>query len=111
MGALLQGSAGKKAEPAIYAAAFRQDRERQNFVHLTHILDNSSSAASVTRSDRAAPEGEQGFFSGNIAGLSRVLSGVASESVVVRQSKGPKGKDEDESEDKVMQTVIYRWSP
>jgi len=96
--AMLQSTPVQNPEPAIYAAGFRHDRERENFAHLTHILDHSS-AAWGAGSSKPAPDGEPNFFSGNITSLSTTLSGVASESVLVRQS-----------EDKVMQTVIYHWS-
>jgi hypothetical protein len=91
--AMLQGGPMQKAEPAIYAAGFRHDRERENFAHLTYILDHSS-AASATETG-----GQPGFFSGNIASLSNMMSGVTSQSVLVRQSG-----------DKVMQTVVYHGS-
>jgi|SRR5579859_242699 len=96
--AMLQSAPVQSPGPAIYAAGFRHDREQENFAHLAHVLDHSS-AAWGTGSSRRAPEGEPGFFSGNISSLSRALSGVASESVLVRQSG-----------DKVIQTVVYHWS-
>ncbi len=94
--AMLQSAPVQSPGPAIYAAGFRHDREQENFAHLAHVLDHSSAASGFSRQ---TPEGEPGFFSGNISSLSRALSGVASESVLVRQSG-----------DKVMQTVVYHWS-
>jgi hypothetical protein len=83
------------AEPTAYAAGFNHRAESGNFARLTADLD--SSLQSRFPSHRAY-QGVPPFFSGNLVSLSRVLSGVESESVVIRDS----GRT-------TRQTVIYRW--
>ena len=79
-------------EPAVYAAAFNHERERQNFYRLTSIVDTPSKTNGEAY-DRA-PQ----FFSQNVASLSRVFAGVKSQSVVVRRNGGLE-----------TQTVRYEW--
>ena len=76
--------------PAVYVAGFDHSRERENFLTLTRLLDDSAghSAAGDT------PD----FFSKNIGGLSSTLAGVSSEKIVVRDTG-----------DKITQTVTYEW--
>ena len=81
------------AEPAVYAAAFGHDRERQNFYRLTSLVDRPSKA------NGEASGRQPQFFSENIAGLSRVFAGVKSQTVVVRRKGGLE-----------MQTVRYEWN-
>jgi hypothetical protein len=59
-----------------YAAGFRHVRERSNYDRLMAALDFTSPAenAGFGLADRG--DGTPAFFSENIAGLSRVLSGV-----------------------------------
>ena len=84
-----------EAKPAMLIAGFDHQRERENF---------SRFAAVVDRPDMSLP-GQQGadrtpkFFSENIASLSSTLSAVSSEKIVVRAA-----------DDKVLQTVSYKWS-
>ncbi len=78
-------------KPAVFAAGFDHQREQDNFVRLTSLLDK--------------PEGGSGagstpnFFSDNIASLSSALAGLSSEKIVVRDTG-----------DKVNQTVTYEWA-
>jgi len=57
-----------------------------------NVLDGHQAGRPVA--DGQSPE----FFSGNMAGLSRVLSKVASEKVVIRDAGG-----------KMLQTVTFEW--
>jgi len=78
-------------KPAVFAAGFDHQRERDNFVRLTGLLDK--------------PEGGSGagstpnFFSDNIASLSSALAGLSSEKIVVRDAGN-----------KVSETVTYEWA-
>jgi hypothetical protein len=83
------------AEPATFAAGFRHSAEQPNFFSLTSTLDSVNPQVSPAQSDLGA---EPAFFSANLASLSRVLTGLDSESVVIRDSPG-----------KTLETVIYRW--
>jgi hypothetical protein len=82
-------------KPAVLVAGFHHDRERENFARLTGLLDRPG--ANTGRA--TASEGYPQFFSDNLASFSAVLSGVSSESIVVRDAS-----------DKVLQTVTYEWS-
>ena len=83
------------ASEAISAAGINFARERDNFAALTRLLDGTTA---TENSSSAGSPGEPPFFSGNLVSLSRVLSGVKSESIVTRESGG-----------KVLQTVTYQW--
>ena len=78
-------------KPAVFAAGFDHQRERDNFVRLTGLLDK--------------PEGSSGagstpnFFSDNIASLSSALASLSSEKIVVRDAGN-----------KVSETVTYEWA-
>ena len=78
-------------KPAVFAAGFDHQKERDNFVRLTSLLDK--------------PEGGSGagstpnFFSDNIASLSSALAGLSSEKIVVRDAGN-----------KVSETVTYEWA-
>jgi hypothetical protein len=85
-----------KTAPAIYAAGFQHTRERKNFAWLSSVLKRSALAAQAS-SD--APADQPDFFSKTIASLSDTLENVSSESVVVRRAQN-----------KVTQTIVYRWS-
>ena len=86
------GAAGK-ASGLTYVAGFNHERERENFYELAGIMDRN--AATNKPYSGYAP----GFFSRQIGGLSRILARLKSEEVVER-----------EEEDKVRQTVTYRWA-
>jgi hypothetical protein len=83
------------AEPATFAAGFRHAAEQPNFFRLVSTLDRANPQASQ---EQPEPGAEPAFFSANLASLSRVLSGLDSESVVIRESPS-----------KTLETVIYRW--
>jgi hypothetical protein len=93
---LARTKAAPSAEPAAYAAGFLHRAERQNFAHLTDVLD---SWLLNGRTPDSGFRGRPPFFSGNLVSLSRVLAGVDSESVVVRESGG-----------ETRQTIVYRWN-
>ena len=76
---------------AVFAASFDHQRERENFVALTTMLDLGSG----TPTNGGSPE----FFSGNIASLSFTLKNISSEKIVVRDAG-----------DRQTQTVIYAWA-
>jgi hypothetical protein len=81
---------------AVSSSGINFARESDNFAVLTRLLDNTTAAENAASTDSP---GEPPFFSGNLAGLSRVLSGVKSESIVTRESGG-----------KVLQTLTYQWN-
>jgi hypothetical protein len=94
-GVLSRLKAPSAAAPATFVAGFRHAAEQSNFLHLVSVLDLTNSRES---SDSGEPGGEPLFFSGNLASLSRVFSGLDSESVVVRDSS-----------EKRLEIVTYRW--
>jgi hypothetical protein len=79
-------------EPATYVAGFRHDAERENLYKLTSVLDRGG------QNQYGRSDSEPQFFSQNIGSLSRTLSGVKSESVVVRRAGATD-----------LQTVRYEW--
>jgi hypothetical protein len=81
-----------QAAPAIFAAGFRLAGQEPDLIHLSTALDQGSSQGSSDSNS------EPPFFSANLASLGRVLSGVDSESVVIRTSPG-----------KILESVTYRW--
>ena len=87
------------AAGTVYAAGFNHAQESASFKRLTSLIDRVNMRG---RSDGAAASGTQGqppaFFSGNIASLSRVFSGVTSETIVIRDTGNM-----------VLQTVTYKW--
>lgn len=80
------------SEPATYIAGFRHDAERENFYKMTSLLDRGG------QNQYGRTNSEPQFFSQNIGSLSRTLSGVKSESVVMRRSGAMD-----------LQTVRYEW--
>jgi hypothetical protein len=82
-------------KPAALVAGFHHDRERENFARLTGLLDRPGGNPGPATASETYPQ----FFSDNLASFSAVLSGVSSESIVVRDAS-----------DKVLQTVTYQWS-
>jgi hypothetical protein len=77
-------------KPAVFAAGFDHQRERDNFVRLTGLLDKPAGNSGAGNTPN--------FFSDNIGSLSSVLAGVSSETIVIGDSG-----------DKVNQTVTYEW--
>jgi hypothetical protein len=82
-------------KPATLVAGFHHDRERENFARLTGLLDRPGANTGKAPASEAYPQ----FFSDNLASFSAVVSGVSSETIVVRDAN-----------DKVLQTVTYQWS-
>ena len=80
------------SEPATYIAGFRHDAERENFYKMTSLLDRGG------QNQYGRSQSEPQFFSQNIGSLSRTLSGVKSESVIMRREGG-----------RDLQTVRYEW--
>ena len=78
-------------KPALFAAAFDHQKERDNFMRLTGLLDKPAGGSGAG----STPD----FFSNNIAGLSSALAGLSSEKIVVRDAGS-----------KVSQTVTYEWA-
>jgi hypothetical protein len=76
---------------AVLAASFDHQRERENFVVLTKILDVGSGSPQ----NAGGPE----FFSENLASLSFTLKNISSEKIVIRDAG-----------DRQTQTVIYAWA-
>ena len=84
----LEGLNKKPAGPGVvFAAAFDHQRERENFVTLTKMLDIGANS------------GSPAFFSENIASLSFVLKDVSSERIIIRDDR-----------DRQTQTVVYAWA-
>jgi hypothetical protein len=93
---LLGGAlAGLNKKPAalapVFAAEFDHQRERENFLTLTRMLDLGSGSP--------AKSGSPEFFSENIASLSFTLKNISSEKIVIRDAG-----------DRQIQTVIYAWA-
>ena len=84
------------AAPATFAAGFRLASAQPGLIRLSTALDRANSTGTSDYPDN--PPAEPAFFSGNLASLGRVFSGLDSESVVVRNSGG-----------KTFQSVTYRW--
>ena len=91
MSAILANT-NQKVNPqrAIFVAGFDHQRETENFVRLTGLLDQPAGGSGAG----SAPK----FFSDNIGGLSSVLASLSSETIVIRDAG-----------DKVKQTVTYKW--
>jgi hypothetical protein len=81
-------------KPALLLAGFNHQRERDNLIRFVGLVDRPNGAIPNAGTGR-----EPQFFSGNIAGLSTTLSGLAAERVEVFDDAG-----------KVRQTVSYEWS-
>ena len=78
-------------KPAVFMAGFDHQRERENFLQLTTLLDKSAGGPGADR----VPD----FFSASLGSLSFALAGVSSEQIVIRDSG-----------DKVNQTITYKWA-
>jgi hypothetical protein len=83
-----------------YIAVFRHAQERKNYRALMARLDRVGHRGQTDEAVVQAGGEGPAFFSGNVASLSRVFSKVAEEKIEER--------DQDE---KVTQTVTYRWKP
>lgn len=84
-----------------YAAVFRHSPgEQQNFAKLAGKLDRAGRANSGESAEDAGnePGRSPAFFSGNIASLSRMYSGMTRESI-----------EETDQGAAVTQTVVYQW--
>lgn len=81
-------------KPAVLLAGFNHQRERNNLIRFVGLVDRPNGAMPNVGAQR-----EPQFFSGNMAGLSTTLAGVASEKIEIRDDAG-----------KARQTVIYEWS-
>jgi hypothetical protein len=79
------------AAPAVFAAGFDHQREMENFVTLTKLLDFEAHSG--------ASNGSPEFFSDNIASLSSALKDVTSEKIVIRDAA-----------DRQSQSVVYAWA-
>jgi hypothetical protein len=82
-------------KPAVFLAGFHHAREREDFVRLTGHLDRLGGSPAGAAPSQPYPQ----FFSDNLASFSAALSGVSSETIVIRDAS-----------DKVLQTVTYEWS-
>jgi hypothetical protein len=70
-----------------FAAGFRHSRERSNYERVMKALDFTSPAANTGLALPDRGDGASAFFSGNMASLSRILSGVT-EVRVTEQERG-----------------------
>jgi hypothetical protein len=92
--AALRSSTSVNQVPGMtYTAGFNHARERGRFYELAGTLDRTPEPKRWDGS--VSPQ----FFSRNLAGLSRALARLDSETVVER-----------EANDKLFQTVVYTWS-
>jgi hypothetical protein len=81
-----------------YTALFRHTHEQENFRALMAQLDQAGHPSGVNKQGADADGKSPSFFSGNMAGLGKVLSKVESEKL-----------EEKDQGTRVMQTVTYRW--
>jgi hypothetical protein len=90
------------ADPSVYASSFNHAQESGNFRRISTLVDRANMRGNASNSEDSADTGEPGqapsLFSGNLVSLSRVFSGVQSESLVVRNAGN-----------NVTQTVTYQW--
>ena len=83
------------SKPAVFAAGFDHQRERENFARLFSVVDRPN----LNPTPAPGAEREPQFFSENLASLSSTLAAATSENIIVRDSG-----------DKVLETVVYKWS-
>lgn len=83
------------APPAVFAAGFSHQLERENFNRFAAVVDRPDASPFRGPGTQRQPQ----FFSENIASLSQTLAEVSSENIVVRDAG-----------DKVLQTVTYQWA-
>jgi len=82
---------------AVFVAGFNHEREQSNFVRFSGLVDRPSLSPSNGNSN--INDRQPQFFAENVASLSRTLTGISAERIVVRFEG-----------DKVLQTVTYAWS-
>jgi hypothetical protein len=92
-GALRSSARANQVEGVTYKAGFNHARERGGFYEISGTLDRASEPKKSNGTVSSH------FFSGNMAGLSRTLGRLQTETVVER-----------DQDDKVLQTVTYTWS-
>jgi hypothetical protein len=80
---------------AALVAGFNHEGERSTFARFSALVDRPSLTQSNGNNNDRQPQ----FFAENMASLSRTLSGVSAERIMVRVEG-----------DKVLQTVTYSWS-
>ena len=90
-GMLANANQKTSLKPAVLVAGFDHQKERDNFVRLTGLLDKPAGGSAAGSTPN--------FFSDNIASLSSALAGLSSEQIVVRDAGN-----------KVSQTVTYEWA-
>jgi len=78
-------------KPAVFAAGFNRQKEKDNFARLTGLLDKPTGTSGAGSTPN--------FFSDNIASLSSALAGLSSEKIVIRDAGNT-----------VSQTVTYEWA-
>jgi hypothetical protein len=83
------------AKPAAFMAGFNHQRERDDFVRLTALIDRPS----TNPGDAPRMAREPQFFSEHIASLSATLAAVTSEKIAIRDAG-----------DKELQTITYQWA-
>ena len=83
------------AQPAVFAAGFNHELEKENFNRFAAVVDRPDASPFGGPGNQRQPQ----FFSENIASLSETLAEVSSENIVVRDAG-----------DKVLQTVTYQWA-
>ncbi|HWX53007.1 MAG TPA: hypothetical protein VN176_00305 [Verrucomicrobiae bacterium] len=96
LASVLQTNQAAAAQPVSYAAGFSHSRERQNFYDLATLADQG---ATGRRASTDSPEHEPQFFSNNVSSFSRAFARLDSEEITTHAMK-----------DKIVQTVIYRWT-
>ena len=82
-------------KPLEYYAGFNHQREHENFVRFTALVDHPNAPAALTNGSEREPQ----FFSGNMASLSATLADVSAERIEIRSDGGT-----------VKQTVTCEWS-
>jgi len=83
------------SKPAAFVAGFDHQGERENLAQLSSVVDRPN----INPTQAPDAERQPQFFSENIGSLSSTLGGVMSENIMVRDAG-----------DKVLQTVVYKWS-
>lgn len=90
------GKASMADTSETYAAGVNHAQEAAVFAHTSTLIDRANMRGA--QDGEAAAGQTPAFFSGNVASLSRMFSGVASESIVERNAGN-----------NVTQTVTYQW--
>ncbi|MGA7557361.1 MAG: hypothetical protein WBW01_12000 [Terriglobales bacterium] len=84
---------------AVLVAGFNHEREQSNFARLVALVDRPSVAQFSGSANAYSNDRQPQFFAENMASLSRTLTAVSAERIMVRVEG-----------DKVLQTVTYAWS-